>query len=80
MERNGVIKYEFLQSGNFLANMFPYCFPYAYYFVDEVFDELLKYVIEPIVTLSHFEMPLHLVKEYKGWRNRKLVDFFERYA
>ena len=49
-------------------------------FYDDVFDELLKYGIEPIITLSHYETPLTLVKEYGSWRNRKLVDFFERYA
>lgn len=49
-------------------------------FYDEVFDELLKYGIEPVITLSHFEMPLHLAREYGGFRNRKLVDFFEKFA
>ncbi|WP_169749103.1 glycoside hydrolase family 1 protein [Ornithinibacillus californiensis] len=49
-------------------------------FYDNVFDELLKYNIEPVVTLSHYEMPLHLVKEYGGWRSREVVTFFERYA
>ena len=49
-------------------------------FYDAVFDELLKYGIEPVVTLSHYETPLTLVREYGSWRNRKLVDFFERYA
>lgn len=49
-------------------------------FYDKVFDELLRYGIEPVVTLSHFEMPIHLVKEYGGWSNRKLIDFFARYA
>lgn len=49
-------------------------------FYDDVFDELKKYNIEPIVTLSHYETPLHLVKEYGSWRNRKLVDFFVRYC
>ena len=29
----------------------------------------------PMVTLSHFEMPYHLVTKYGGWRNRKLIDF-----
>ena len=33
-------------------------------FYDDMFDELLKYNIEPVITLSHFEMPLHLVQEY----------------
>lgn len=49
-------------------------------FYDDLFDECLKYRIEPVVTLSHFEMPWHLVTEYGGWRNRKMIDFFTRYA
>lgn len=49
-------------------------------FYDNLFDELLKYGIEPVITLSHFEMPYHLVKEYGGWKNRKIIDFFVKYA
>ena len=49
-------------------------------FYDQIFDELHKYNIEPVVTLSHYETPLTLVREYGSWRNRKLVEFFERYA
>ncbi|WP_312086240.1 6-phospho-beta-glucosidase BglA [Exiguobacterium sp.] len=49
-------------------------------FYDDVFDELLKYGIEPIITLSHFEMPLHLAREYGGFRNRKVALFFEKFA
>lgn len=49
-------------------------------FYDNLFDELLKYGIEPVITLSHFEMPYHLAKHYGGWTNRKLIDFFVRYA
>ncbi len=49
-------------------------------FYDDLFDELLKYNIEPVITLSHFEMPYHLVKEYGGWKNRKVIDFFVHYA
>jgi len=49
-------------------------------FYDDLFDELLKYNIEPVITLSHFEMPYHLVKHYGGFRNRKLIDFFVKYA
>lgn len=49
-------------------------------FYDDVFDELLKYGIEPVVTLMHFDMPFHLVKEYGGFTDRQVVDFFERYA
>ncbi len=49
-------------------------------FYDNLFDELLRYNIEPVVTLSHFEMPLHLVKQYGGWKNRKVIDFFVHYS
>ena len=49
-------------------------------FYDSVFDELLAHGIEPVITLSHFEMPLALAKEYGGWTNRKLVEFFVRFA
>ena len=49
-------------------------------FYDDLFDELLKYNIEPIVTLSHFEMPYHLHKAYGGFRNKQVVDFFVNYA
>ncbi|MEG0366673.1 MAG: family 1 glycosylhydrolase, partial [Coprobacillus sp.] len=49
-------------------------------FYDKVIDELLKYGIEPIITLSHFEIPLHLVKEYGSWQNRKMIDFFVHYC
>jgi len=49
-------------------------------FYDDVFDECHKYGIEPLVTLSHYETPLHLANEYDGWKNRQLVSFFENYA
>ncbi len=49
-------------------------------FYDDLFDELLKYGIEPVITLSHFEMPLHLAREYGGFRNRKVIDFFAKFA
>lgn len=49
-------------------------------FYDRVFDECLKYGIEPVVTLHHFELPLALVKKYGAWRSRELVDLSVRYA
>ena len=49
-------------------------------FYDEVFDELVKYGIEPLVTMLHYEIPLHLAVKYGGWKNRKLIGFFENYA
>ncbi len=49
-------------------------------FYDDLFDELLSHGIEPVITLSHFEMPLHLAREYGGFRDRRVVDHFVRFA
>lgn len=49
-------------------------------FYDKVIDECLKYGIEPLITLSHYEMPLHLCKKYDGFRSREMIEFFVRYA
>lgn len=49
-------------------------------FYDKVFDELSKYGIEPLVTLSHYETPLSLSKKYNGWASRELVGFYEKYV
>lgn len=49
-------------------------------FYDDLFDELLKYGIEPVITLSHFEMPYYLVEKYGGWRDRRLIRFFVKFA
>ncbi|WP_247927358.1 glycoside hydrolase family 1 protein [Streptococcus constellatus] len=49
-------------------------------FYDDLFDELAKYNIEPLVTLSHYETPLHLARQYNGWANRDLIGFYERYV
>lgn len=49
-------------------------------FYDQIFDELLKYSIEPIVTISHYEMPLNLVTVYGGWTNRKLINYYHKYS
>ncbi len=49
-------------------------------YYDELFDELHKYGIEPLVTISHFELPFHLGKKYDGFLDRRTIDFYERYA
>ncbi|RDU23917.1 6-phospho-beta-glucosidase [Anaerosacchariphilus polymeriproducens] len=48
-------------------------------FYDNLFDECKKYGMEPLVTISHYETPLHLAKEYNGWTDRRLIGFFENY-
>jgi 6-phospho-beta-glucosidase len=46
-------------------------------YYERVFKECRKYGIEPLVTLSHFDCPMHLVEEYGSWKNRKMIYFFE---
>ena len=49
-------------------------------FYDNVFDELLKYQIQPLVTISHFDMPLSIITKYHSWANKKVIELFDRYA
>lgn len=49
-------------------------------FYRALFEECKKHGIEPLVTLCHFDVPMHLVTEYGSWRNRQMVTFFTRYA
>lgn len=49
-------------------------------FYDDLFDECLKYGIQPLVTLSHYEIPWNLVVKYKGFASRRVIDFYVRYA
>lgn len=49
-------------------------------FYDDLLDELNKYHIEPLVTLSHYETPLHLSEKYDGWRDRKLIGCYKKYV
>ena len=49
-------------------------------FYDDLFDEMHKNGIEPIVTLCHFELPLNIAKKYGGFRDRRVVDMFVKFA
>lgn len=49
-------------------------------FYDRLFDEMARYGIEPLITLSHYEMPYGLVQKYDGWCGREVIKLFERYA
>ena len=49
-------------------------------FYDDVFDELKKYNIEPLVTMSHYEPPLNIVLNYDGWYSREVIDMFTKYV
>ncbi len=49
-------------------------------FYDKVFDELKKYEIEPMVTISHYEMPYALVDQINGWASRDCIDYYMNYC
>ena len=49
-------------------------------FYDRLLDELERHGIEPLVTISHYETPLHLARTYDGWTDRRLIGFYERYV
>lgn len=49
-------------------------------FYDDLFDELIKNGIEPVVTLSHFEMPYNLYKEFGGFGNKEVIPLFVKFA
>lgn len=49
-------------------------------FYDDVFDECLKYGIEPLVTIVHFDCPMHLAETIGAWRSREMVDHYVKFA
>ena len=49
-------------------------------FYDNVIDECRKYNIEPLITISHYEVPFALTKKYNGWASREMIDIFLKYC
>lgn len=47
-------------------------------YYEDLFNECHKYGIEPLVTITHFDCPMHLIKKYGSWRNRKMIGFYEK--
>lgn len=45
-------------------------------FYDAVIEELLKYDIEPVITINHFDVPMYLADHYDGWASREVIDFY----
>ena len=45
-------------------------------FYERIFDELLKYGIQPVVTINHFDIPMYLADHYDGWSDRAVIDYF----
>ena len=49
-------------------------------FYEDVLKEMKRLNIEPLVTLSHYEMPLNLATKYNGWTDRRVVEYFVRFS
>ena len=49
-------------------------------FYDRVLDCCAKHHIEPLVTISHYEMPYALVEKYNGWAGREVIGLYEKYC
>lgn len=47
-------------------------------FYENVFKECQKYGIEPLVTITHFDCPIHLIRTYGGWKKRIMIQFYEK--
>lgn len=49
-------------------------------FYEALIDECIKYKIEPIVTLYHWDLPQALQTAYGGWEDRRCIDAYLEYA
>ena len=49
-------------------------------FYDDLIDTIIANGMEPLITVSHYEMPLNLALKYNGWASREVVDFFVNYC
>ncbi|MDR2096948.1 MAG: family 1 glycosylhydrolase [Spirochaetaceae bacterium] len=49
-------------------------------FYDNLIDEIIRNGMEPLITISHYEIPLYLTTAYTGWYSREVIDFFVRYC
>ena len=50
------------------------------HFYEQILDECEKYGIEPLVTISHYEIPLALAEKYNGWTSRKMIEVYLKYC
>lgn len=52
----------------------------ALQFYDELIDTCIHFGMQPLITISHFDMPIVLIEKYGGWYNRKLISLYLRYC
>ena len=45
-------------------------------FYEAVVDECLKYGIEPLITINHFDAPINLINKFGGWKDARMIDAF----
>lgn len=49
-------------------------------FYDDVINEMAKYGMEPLITICHDELPMHLALKYDGWSSRHVIDCYVKYC
>lgn len=49
-------------------------------FYDQLINKVVELGMEPVISMLHYETPLHIAIEYGGWNNPKVVDLFVKYA
>jgi len=49
-------------------------------FYKDLFTECHKRGMKVFATILHYNIPVHLVTAYGGWKNRKVIDFYEKYC
>lgn len=50
------------------------------HFYDSLIDECIKHGMEPLVTICHFDCPIHLIEKYGGWKSREMIKFYTKYC
>lgn len=49
-------------------------------FYDDVINEMVKYGMEPLITICHDELPMYLALKYDGWSSRHVIDCYVKYC
>lgn len=52
----------------------------AFQFYDDLIDTCIRLGMQPLITISHFDMPLVLIEKYGGWYHRELIDLYVKYC